>query len=176
MKQLAIVIFLTIIGSLALAEPFVIYDAGQGVSTASYTRLFSGEEIPDFKDSWLFKELPEADAAGPTPQSTFPISTTRLSPRRITEEKETYFAVMAFPLCVIGTDDLSRLWLERNLRHLVEMNAHCLLVSAESEADARSLLELTPGLAVYPAHGDAIADYFKIEHYPVLITHRSISQ
>ncbi len=176
MKRRVLAIILTLCFSLAHAQPFVIYDTGRGVSTASYTQLFSGEEIPDFKDSWLFNTLPAADAAGPTPQSTFPITTTRLSPRRITEEKETYFAVIAFPLCVIGTDDLSRLWLERNLHHLVAMNAHCLLVSAESAEDARSLLELTKGLAVYPAHGDAIADYFKIEHYPVLITQRTISQ
>ena len=160
----------------AYSEPTVIYDAGLGVSTASYTQLFSGEEIPDFRDSWLFKELPEADAAVPTPSSTFPITTTKLTPRRITEEQATYFAVMAYPICVIGTDDLSREWLTRNLQPLIEMNAQCLLVSAESEADARSLLQLAQGLSVYPAHGDAIAETFKIEHYPVLITHRTISQ
>ena len=159
-----------------LSEPFVIFDAGQGVSTASYTSLFSGEEMPNFKDSWLFNELPEADAAGPTPQSTFPITTTKLTPRRITEEQPTYFAVMAYPICVIGTDDLSREWLTRNLHQLIAMNAQCLLVAAESEADARSLLQLAQGLSVYPAHGDAIAETFKIAHYPVLITHRTISQ
>ena len=83
---------------------------------------------------------------------------------------------MIYPICVIGTDDLSVAWVTRNLQTLVEMNAQCLLVAAESEAQARALLELAPGLSIHPAHGDAIADYFKIAHYPVLITDRYISQ
>lgn len=162
--------------SLAQAEPFVIYDAGQGVSTASYTQLFSSEQIPDFRNSWMFKELPQAEAADVTPVSTFPIRTSRLTPKRLTREQEGYFATIAFPICVIGTDDLSIEWIMRNLQPLIEMNAQCLLVSAESEVDARELLNLSPGLAIYPANGDAIADTFKIEHYPVLITDRYISQ
>jgi integrating conjugative element protein (TIGR03765 family) len=158
------------------AEPLVIYDSGQGVSTAPYKALFTGGEMPDFRNSWLFKELPQADATGSSPEKTFPIRTTRLTPRRLTQEKESYFALMAFPICVIGTDELSKQWLSRNLQHLIEMNAQCLLVSAESAEEASELLELAQGLQIYPAHGDAIADYFKIEHYPVLITDRYVSQ
>lgn len=176
MKRLAPALLLTLWGSLGQAEPFVIYDAGLGVSTAPYTQLFSGEEIPDFRDSWLFQDLPEAESTLPTPMRSFPITTRKLTPRRITEEKATYFAVMAYPICVVGTDDLSREWLTRNFQQLIKMNAQCLLVSAKSKADAHSLLQLTQGLSVYPANGDTIAETFKIAHYPVLITHRTISQ
>ncbi|MEN8168117.1 MAG: PFL_4695 family integrating conjugative element protein [Pseudomonadota bacterium] len=167
---------LLLFGSQVQAEPLVIYDAGQGVSIARYKTLFSAGETPDFRNSWLFKELPEADAAGPTPEKTFPIRTSRLTPRRLTRERESYFAAMIYPICVIGTDDLSKAWIMRNLQPLIEMNAQCLLVAAESGEEARELLKLAQGLAIFPAHGDAIAEYFKIEHYPVLITDRYVSQ
>ena len=147
-----------------------------GVSTAPYKTLFSAEETPDFRNSWLFKALPQADAAGPTPEKTFPIRTTRLTPRRLTQKQERYFATMLYPICVIGTDDLSKEWIMRNLKPLIEMNAQCLLVAAENAEEARELLKLAQGLAIFPAHGDAIADFFKIKHYPVLITDRVVSQ
>ncbi len=171
-----ILVYWMLIGSLAQAEPFIIYDAGQGVSTALYTQLFSGEPIPDFRDSWLFKALPQSDTAEVTPEPTFPITTSRLTPKRLTQAQDSYFAAMIYPICVIGTDALSREWVMRNRQPLVEMNAQCLLVSAESEGAARELLALAPGLAIYPAQGDAIAAHFKIAHYPVLITDRTISQ
>lgn len=175
MKFFSTSLVLTLFCSLAYTEPFIIYDSGQGVSTRFYTQILTGEKMPDFRNSWLFKTFPKVENR-PSPEKTFPIRTSRLTPRRLTQEQSSYLSTMIFPICVIGTDDLSRQWLSRNRQHLIEMNAQCLLVSAESEADARSLLKLTHGLQVYPAHGDAIADYFKIEHYPVLITQRTISQ
>ena len=56
------------------------------------------------------------------------------------------------------------------------MNAQCLLVAAETAEEARALLRLAQGLSIYPAHGDAIAEHFKIQHYPVLITDRYVTQ
>ena len=170
-------IALLLVSSLVQAEPLVIYDAGKGVPTAPYLSLFTtGETVPDFRQTWVFQELPEEHADKATPAPTFPIRTTRLTPKRLTVEQEGYFPNMLFPLCVIGTDELSKAWLERNLRPLLEMQAQCLLVSAETPEEASELVAIAPGLVIYPANGDAIADYFKIAHYPVLITDRYVSQ
>lgn len=158
-----------------LAEPLVIYDNGSGISTRTYTQLFSGVDIPDFRESWLFNELPSKKKAVP-PKSFFPLKTKKLTPARIEQERERYFPKMLFPICIIGTDELSLTWIEQNRVRLAEMNAQCLLVSAASKEAAAPILALAKGLLVYPADGDAVADYFQLDHYPVLITERYISQ
>jgi integrating conjugative element protein (TIGR03765 family) len=169
---------LGIVGTLTQAEPRVIYDAGTGVSTERYQALFTAGQTPEFRDfsqSWLFKELPSQPAPEKTPD-IFPIRTRRLTPQRLYQEQESYFALMPYPVCVVGTDPLSRAWLKRNLSHLVKMNAQCLLVAAETAEEAQALVRLAQGLLIYPANGDAIAEHFKIQHYPVLITDRYVTQ
>ena len=173
-----IALLLGLVNALAQAEPRVIYDAGRGVPTDRYLSLFSASQMPEFRDfsqSWLFKELPTNPASTKDPD-IFPIRTRRLSPQRLYQEQESYFALLPYPVCVVGTDALSRAWLKRNLSHLVAMDAQCLLVAAETAEEAKALLSLAEGLQVYPASGDAIAEYFKIEHYPVLITDRYVTQ
>jgi integrating conjugative element protein (TIGR03765 family) len=176
--RFVIALLLGLTGALAQAEPRVIYDAGQGVSTERYLSLFSASQMPEFRDfsqSWLFKEMPAKPATAKDPD-LFPIRTRRLTPQRLYQEQESYFALMPYPVCVVGTDALSRAWLKRNLSQLVAMDAQCLLVAAETAEEARDLLSLAQGLMVYPANGDAIAEYFKIQHYPVLITDRYVTQ
>ncbi len=170
-------IALLLTSTLAQAEPVVIYDSGRGVPTAPYLTLFdTGNSTPDFRQTWVFQALPEEHPNAEKPAPTFPIRTTRLTPKRLIQEQEGYFPAMLYPLCVIGTDELSKIWLSRNLKPLLEMGAQCLLVSAETADEARELVAIAPGLTIYPAHGDAIAETFKIAHYPVLITDRYVSQ
>jgi integrating conjugative element protein (TIGR03765 family) len=173
-----IALLLGLAGSLSQAEPRVIYDAGRGVATDRYLTLFSASQMPEFRDfsqSWLFQEMPAKTAPVKEPD-LFPIRTRRLTPQRLYQEQESYFALMPYPVCVVGTDPLSRAWLKRNLGQLVAMDAQCLLVAAETAEEAQELLSLTQGLMVYPANGDAIAEYFKIQHYPVLISDRYVTQ
>ena len=176
--RFVIALLLGLAGALAQAEPRVIYDSGQGVSTKTYVALFTTAEVPEFRDfsqSWLFQDLP-AQSAPAKESDIFPIRTRRLTPQRLYQEQESYFALLPYPVCVVGTDPLSRAWLSRNLKQLVAMDAQCLLVAAETAEEARALVSLAQGLMVYPANGDAIAETFKIQHYPVLITERYVTQ
>lgn len=161
----------------AQAEPLVIHDSGSGISTAPYKQLFSNDDIRDFRDSWIFGDLPEPDVAKtPPPKPVYPLSTTRLSSKRLDKPLEGYYPRMLFPVCVVGDDDLSLEWVERNRQQLAESSAQCFLVSAQSAETAAPILRLLEGILVYPANGDAIADYFGIRHYPILITDRYASQ
>lgn len=161
----------------AQAEPLIIHDSGVGVATAPYKLLFNNDDVRDLRDSWIFGELPEADpVAQAGPVEIYPITTARLTPKRFEQPIEGYFPRMLFPVCVVGDDDLSLQWVKRNRRHLAESGAQCFLVSARSAESVAPLLRLLKGIVVYPANGDAIADYFKIEHYPLLITDRYASQ
>jgi len=161
----------------AQAEPQIIHDSGLGVPTVPYKSLFSNDDVRDLRDSWIFGELPEPDPAGrAVPMDIYPITTERLTPKRFEQPLEGYFPRMLFPVCVVGDDELSLQWVKRNRRYLAESGAQCFLVSAGSAESVAPVLRLLKGIVVYPANGDAIADYFKIKHYPVLITDRYASQ
>ncbi len=168
---------LLILPVLALAEPLVIHDSGMGVSTAPYKGLFNNDDIRDFRDSWIFGDLPDQDAGKQArPDPVYPITTTKLTPKRMTQAQEGYFPRMLFPICVVGDDELSLDWVERNRQHLAQSGAQCFVVSARSAESVAPLMRLLDGILTYPANGDALADYFGIKHYPVLITDRYASQ
>jgi len=52
----------------------------------------------------------------------------------------------------------------------------CWLVSAESLSKVKRIVTALSGVSMSPANGDAIAKFFSIKHYPVLITQRLIEQ
>jgi integrating conjugative element protein (TIGR03765 family) len=161
-----------------MTQPYVIFDSGMGVSTAPYQGLFNSDSIQDLSDSWVFGELPaqDTDAQGKPEKPIYPITTTKLTAKRMDQPLEGYFPRLIFPVCIVGDDELSLTWLERNREHLGQSGAHCFVVSARSAQSAAPLIELLQGIPSYPANGDAIADYFGIKHYPVLITDRYASQ
>lgn len=163
----------------ARAEPVVIYDSGNTVSSDKYTNFFSTDIQPDFiKDGWVFNAEPKPDVETEAPDSTlaFPVRTTKLTPARIESSKAQYIASLPGPMCIVGSDPLSKKWIRRNYKALRQSNAMCIIVQANSESDAHELAMMLSGLLVNLGDGDTLADYFKIEHYPVLITERSISQ
>jgi integrating conjugative element protein (TIGR03765 family) len=163
--------------TMVLAEPFVIYDSGIGLSTAPYKKLFSQDDVRDFRQSWIFGELPNSGISEiSAPPEVYPLKTTLMHPKRIDQPIEGYYPRMFFPICIVGDDELSLSWVERNRQYLAESGAQCFLVSAESAASAEPVLRLLDGILVYPGNGDAISQYFKIEHYPILITDRYASQ
>lgn len=177
LSRCLLLLVLSLSSGFARAEPLVIYDSGRGVATASYKQVFNNDDIRDFRDSWIFGDLPKPDQPDePATIKVYPITTTRLTPKRMEKPLEGYFPRMLFPVCVVGDDALSLEWLERNRRHLADTGAQCFIVSARSAETAEPLLRLLEGIVVYPANGDALADYFKIQHYPVLITDRYATQ
>lgn len=161
------------------AEPVVIYDSGKTVPGDKYKNFFSTDIKPSFiKDGWVFNGEPEPDVLPEKPESTlaFPVKTTKLTPGRIERSRDQYIATLPGPMCIVGSDPLSKQWITRNYKHLRAANVMCVIVQAENEAQARELAMMLNGMLVNLGDGDVLADYFKIKHYPVLITERSISQ
>lgn len=171
---------LLIFSSAIVAEPVVVYDSGQTVSGEKYRVFFSTDIKPDFiKDGWMFKSEPmpdESAANKPTETTVFPVETTRLTPGKIADPRDQYIATLPGPMCIVGADALSRQWIKRNYKTLRASNAMCIIVQAKTEAEANDIASMLNGLMVSLGDGDVLSDYFKIKHYPVYITERSISQ
>lgn len=177
MNKVISIIVITLMFQTVNAEPHVIYDSGTAIPTSKYEALLSGETMPDFRDTWIFKEMPGAiREVDKPPKEMFPITTSLLTPKITNINKEVYFSLMAFPICIVGADSLSIEWIKKNKRHLVKNSAHCMLVEAKDLESAQELMKVMKGILVFPADGDVIAKYFKIKHYPVFITERYISQ
>lgn len=161
----------------ANSMPIVIFDNGHSISTQKYQTLFSGDKVPDFRNTWVYKEVLGANKIYNTPpKEMFPITTELLTPRITNINKEVYYPLMEYPICVIGADDISIKWVKRNKIHLLKNKVHCMLIEAKNLDSLKSLMKIMNGIKVYPANGDVIAEYFKINHYPVYINERSISQ
>ncbi len=164
--------------NILVAEPFVIFDAGNTVSTAPYTAILSGDQRESDLLSWFYKTIPDAiiDEEDKKISELFPLVTGQLSPLYMSSGIDIYQAKLPSPLCVVGTDDLSLRWLRKNSNTLKEIEAHCLLVSAPNVDKARLVLNVLGSVPMSLARGDQLSDYFKFNHYPVLITERVISQ
>jgi integrating conjugative element protein (TIGR03765 family) len=174
-----LLVVLPLFSRIALAEPYVIFDSGMGVSTDPYKGLFNTLNTQNIGDSWIFKEIPEQDKdtdQDKAVKNLYPITTTKLMPKKIDQPLEKYFPRMPFPICIVGDDEISVSWLERNRHHLGQTGAQCFVVSAHSAETAAPLNKLLTGIPSYPANGDAIAEHFGIKYYPVLITDRYATQ
>ncbi len=74
------------------------------------------------------------------------------------------------PLCVIGSDELSRSWLQANRQRLAELGARCVLVEARSERDIGTMVRAAHPVPVAALPFDDIAQLHDIPGYPVLLT------
>jgi len=161
------------------AEPVIILDEG-GVSTAPYRQILQPPtNVPDFGGRWVKTYSPLIQKNPKNLSLWLPLTTRKLSPKRLAEsdEKVVNYAELDAPICIIGTDDLSRHWIKLNLNNLVRLKARCWLVQADTFADFTAISALLQGrVLMTPANGDAIADFFGIEHYPVFIDQRYIAQ
>ena len=108
------------------------------------------------------------------PANLLPIRSPGLSPGPV--QARAHARAQLRPFFMIGADARSRKWLVRHRAHLVSIGAVGLLVAADSQQDLRVIARLAKDLAITPASGSDLARVLGIEHYPVLITARGISQ
>lgn len=177
--QLIALMFLLLAAATIQAQPTIIYDSGRTVSADAYRLFLTTDDKPSFiKNNWIFSSEPTTEKVDPdAPQDDlFPIKTRKLTPAKIAQEKNIYQASMPGPTCIVGSDALSKSWIQKNIQHLQQMNAMCLIVQAKNQDEADELLAMLNGLIVSAGDGDVLADYFHIKHYPVLITERVIFQ
>jgi integrating conjugative element protein (TIGR03765 family) len=74
------------------------------------------------------------------------------------------------PFFLIGCDDYSVAWLEKNRERLVGLQAFGLVVEAEDRRAYERVASAAEGLIVRPVAGDLIAQHLGIQNYPALIT------
>ena len=160
------------------AEPTVIFDSGNTTPIGRYHQMISGAQIPDFGDAWSSAQRSELEAekADPAnPENWLPITTTKLSPGKV-HPRAVQLSELASPICVIGSDSMSTEWIRTYHNALVNNGVLCWLVEASTLDDVQRIVQVLNGIPMSPADGNAIAEFFQIQHYPVLITHRFIEQ
>jgi len=74
------------------------------------------------------------------------------------------------PFFVIGCDEYSLAWLQKNHERLRQLKAFGLVVEAEDAPAYRRLETEAEGLLVGPVAGDLIAEHLGVKQYPALIT------
>lgn len=122
-----------------------------------------------------------ATAATPSVRNTpyseadmLPVKTIALSPGRVVARKISTPGLPA--LFLIGDDARSRAWLQRRLSTLQQLKAVGLVVQVDSAQQLERLRTMAPGLSLYPASADDLAQRLRLSHYPVLITATAIEQ
>jgi integrating conjugative element protein (TIGR03765 family) len=170
-------IFLTLVLSSVSAEPVVIYDAGHTVPTYVYKQILQGVSVPDFGQLWAADKAIEVDKSNNPgdPSNWLPVTSAKLTPG-VEYSREVRFDQLVTPVCIIGSDAKSLAWIRQYQAVLKKHNVLCWLVSANTLAEVQTVITALNGISMSPADGDAIAEFFTIRHYPVLITQRLIEQ
>lgn len=172
MKRLSFVfvmVFCIGFTKIVVAEPFVIFNSGDTVSTAPYKSVIFGGQRVSKLHAWFNKKMPGVviDETDKKMNELFPVSTERLSSHYIVQN--IYAATMPSPACVLGADDLSLRWVRRNVAMLKRIKASCFLVSASNMTNARLIANALDGVSINIANGDKLSALFDFNYYPVLI-------
>jgi integrating conjugative element protein (TIGR03765 family) len=173
----ALIFILLTVVNVVHAEPIVLFDSGKTVPTYRYKQILQGISIPDFGNIWATDKVVEVDEYNDPkdPANWLPVTTTKLSPGLI-KPREVRFDQLVSPVCIIGSDEKSLAWIKKYRSVLLKNNVLCWLVSAKNLDEVQQVVTALSGVSMSPANGDAIANFFSIKHYPVLITQRFIEQ
>lgn len=167
MQLFIVLLFSLFSSSVLVAAPTTIYDNGNTVDISNYLRIL--------KERTTSEIAPLPGVTKSRDPSFFPLKTDGLSPARV-DSYEAYFPGLPNPLCVIGSDENSRHWLEANAEALAKSNAFCWIVQAESMKDVQALRSISISIKMLPSNGRDLIEYYGISHYPVLITQRAVYQ
>ena len=178
MKPQVILIFVLLIMLNAVhAEPIVLFDSGNTVPAYLYKQILQGVSVPDFGELWATEKAVEVDESNDPkdPENWLPVTTSKLSPG-IVKARQVRFDQLASPVCIIGSDERSLVWIKKYQTVVLKHNVLCWLVSARNLTEVQQVVTALSGVSMSPANGDEIAKFFSIKHYPVLITQRFIEQ
>ncbi len=79
------------------------------------------------------------------------------------------------PMCIVGTNEGSITWIEKNKQRLIELNALCVAATAKNKAQLTHLQEVADPIPVITIPIDEIVRLHNIQHYPVLIMGTKLS-
>lgn len=135
--------------------------------------------LPPFLTIAVLIVAPVASAAPPMLSDPvalrLPIGSTLLSEGRFTARRVEH-PELAQPLCVIGNDPRSLMWLRRNAGRLRDLHTTCFMTVVESGDDLRRAGHAAEGVVIVPASADQLASRYGLTHYPVLIGRNWIEQ
>lgn len=161
------------LSAMQAAEPLIVVDDHGGVSALPYyealnlqprTGAVQRPPIP----------IPRLPSTIDGEAQMLPVRSAKLTPgavaRRVIE------AAGLQPFFLIGDDEVSHAWLRRHAVSLRERSAAGLVVNVETTQGLERLRALAPGLQLWPASADDLADRLGLRHYPALITATGIEQ
>ena len=155
---------------MAQADLTVIYDSGHTQPIAPFFEVFeSAEGMPQQNPMPTKPRLGAAD-----PKAWLPIQSPGLSPGPV--QARAHDRPFTRPFFLIGSDPLSRQWVQAHRDRLKEMGAVGMLVQAETVDDLQTIASLADGLSILPASGSDIAKALGVSHYPMLISAHGIEQ
>ena len=111
----------------------------------------------------------------------FPLETPEMQPgpleaQVLDETLRRRFAVGGVTLFLLGSDSLSRAWLQEHRAALMQRGAIGIVVEAESLVELHVLQRLGRGLPIVPLPGRAFYEQLGITRYPVLISQEGLQQ
>ncbi len=124
-----------------------------------------GDLLDRFSEQEEYSKEPTPRAV-PVPDA-LPLTST-LSPQPGARTIRLSLALTA-PICVIGSETLSRSWIEANRARLHELGARCVLVQAQTKRDFETMTRLAAPVPVSMLPFDDLAELHGITTYPVLI-------
>lgn len=146
----------------------VIYSGPNAQSAAPFLQPLLPDEDDPVDD--------EAGAVHPSPRGPIPFSMRDIFPIHAEGMQPGYYKYRpaldpqyspAAPLCVLGTDNLSREWLVANRIALQENGARCICIDAQTLESWQSLSAMAPELQILPAPVDFAS--LGLDRYPMLI-------
>lgn len=97
-----------------------------------------------------------------------PLETPQLSPGNV--ERTAQHFDLPSPICIVGDDRRSRLWISQRVDTLRSLNAACFAVDVRDQSTWSALRGAAGAVSLSPVHGKVFADRFGIQHYPIVIT------
>jgi integrating conjugative element protein (TIGR03765 family) len=159
---------LALVPILAVAALTVIYDSGDTQPIAPFLEVFaSADKSPRQSPVIATPPLGAAD-----PEAWLPIQSPGLTLGPV--QASAHDRPFARPFFLIGSDHLSRQWLQTHRDRLKTIGAVGMLVQADTLDDLRAIANLAQGLPILPASATDIAKALGIAHYPVLISAHGI--
>lgn len=171
MKKTIALIFVSSILSLdanASDKVIVIYDSGDTLPIAPY--------IPEEFKRKAETAIPSVNPPKQIkPIELFPITTPSMTPGIVNATSKS-LPYLKRPLFLIGSDDLSRQWLQQQRESLLQLNAVGLLIEVNDKPTAEAIQKLGDGLPIVPSSAESFAPQLGLTHYPVLVSQHGWEQ
>ncbi|RJL48668.1 integrating conjugative element protein [Pectobacterium carotovorum] len=156
----------------AAQPPIVVENHGGASALPYYEALNLQVRSPDTPRPPI--AMPPIQVNPATEADMLPVRSTKLSPGTVAHR--VIDAPGLQPFFLVGDDEASHVWLQRQSVLLHERGAIGLVVNVEATDGLARLRAIAPGLQLVPVAADDLTERLGLRHYPVLITSTGIEQ